>query len=1118
MENNIFREMKKEKIRLINEHTEYEKCNNLLKQTIQELIQSNEKLLLSLKYRFERLIRLNNQNYALNTNISEKTQQISKKAIKMSEISEIEKKSIEKSINRSELELNQIKTDLKVAQSSHFNIFSEISNLQKKKEKLIKEQRNLLNSIESLKTRNELNSSFSPFSKQFEQFQENVQSLMILRNEIFKIHKEKIDKDRESLLKKGNGHFYLEPSKLLEVLSISQTPILSSADPNEFLGRTITEIDSNIASSIRPSHQNKNNENENNNNIKNKSYDDFFKNFNLNSNQNEVNNHTLENDFDKRSPKTKRKVIKYQPNSAKEKSKKDTSNNNPKQKLSNNNSDDDNYDSELQSISFPDHQSDGSQENNHIPKTILKQENKTLTNSSKKETAANPASRKEISVSASSSKSILITDHSNPKQLPKLNIDSKSGNEKHVLISPINTDRKHENSSSILLSPINISMKDKAPASKNSLLNIFNNGKNINSTQNSPRPGGIFKPLLSQGSSLMSQTAPPTPHRTTKASMTLSANEKEENKKDKESPSKNKEAKNGDNNNGPPLQDSIKPMAGKLISFTPSTKTTENNNNNTTNEESNSQNKNKNTNNDGLLLQDTIKPVFTQLIDNSTNAKTAENNKNKNNDTNEDKEEEESNSQNKNTNNDGLPLQDTIKPVFTQLIDNSTNAKTAENNKNKNNEEANTKNNDDENCPLLNTIKSITNNLLNAGHGSQQEEANFALLTDRKSQTRQSFIAKSRLNSLGLQSADKNLVNLELKVTNLEQTSIDLEEELVKLNNALMEANPGSRSFRRTKRPLLIREINLNPVLIIERQSGPFDVRDESTQSEESAPDIAEIKNKILQNSMNQSHIVMIQQKHELTKLLESFKIELKVERMNNSRRQIELNDELKRLKIVDPLTYYKDLNIEPEEHVSDELAMKRETVYTKEKLEKRIVDMNSDNENLLCRINDLTFVTNELQKKLTLMSKEPKYNVRGLCDNLKNDRSVINEISRQTAFVGIETKHIENNIIKFNENYGSAVRNQLTETTDKMKKQLNAMKIKFNNLRAVKEKRSIVLSSENEMKSLRFQQQDILNIIDVTKMRISGTISKIGKQLRSITDFNIRVPTPPPFLNIQEE
>ena len=179
---------------------------------------------------------------------------------------------------------------------------------------------------------------------------------------------------------------------------------------------------------------------------------------------------------------------------------------------------------------------------------------------------------------------------------------------------------------------------------------------------------------------------------------------------------------------------------------------------------------------------------------------------------------------------------------------------------------------------------------------------------------------------------------------------------------------------------------------------------------------------------------------------------------------------------------------------------------------------MKHENENLSYRINDLTFVTNQLQKKLTLMSKEPKYNVRHLCDNLKSDRSVINEILRQTAFVDIETKHIENNIIKFNENYGQNVVNQLTETTDKMKKQLDSMKVRFNNLRAVKEKRSIVLSSENEMKSLRYQQQDILNLIDVTKMRISGTISKIGKQLRSISDFNIRVPTPPPSLNIQEE
>ena len=190
MENNIFREMKKEKIKLINEHTEYEKYNYLLKQTIQQLIQSNEKLLLGLKFRFEKLIRLINQDYVMNTTISDTIQQVSKKEIKISEISEIEKKSIEKSIDQTEKELNQIKADLKVAQSSDYNIFTEISDLQKKKEKLIKEQQELKNSIKSLKKLNESNPSLSPFKKQFEQVHENVESLMMLRNQIFKFHKD----------------------------------------------------------------------------------------------------------------------------------------------------------------------------------------------------------------------------------------------------------------------------------------------------------------------------------------------------------------------------------------------------------------------------------------------------------------------------------------------------------------------------------------------------------------------------------------------------------------------------------------------------------------------------------------------------------------------------------------------------------------------------------------------------------------------------------------------------------------------------------------------------------------------------------------------------------------
>lgn len=1037
MENNIFREMKKEKIKLIKEHAEYEKYNQLLKQTVQQLIQSNEKLLLSLKLRFDKFTQLNNQDFILNTSISDKIQQVNQKKIEMSEISEIEKKSIESSIYRSEKELNQIKADLKVAQSSDSNIFSEISDLQKKKESLLKEQKELKKSIEALQNQHNSDSSFSPFLRQYEQFHDNNESCMILKKQIFKIHQENCDKAKDSLHNK-NTKFYLQPSKLLKVLSISQTPNspLSSDDNNENSIKIFTEKENTAI----PSNHNKNNENQNNdqikdniktskNNAQTRYSDSDINDINLPSRKNETKNDQA-NEF---TVKNKRKVIKYQPSS---KASTDNSKLNYKSKGNNN---DTGYDSEMQSISFSDaqnyplnddKQNHSKKEISSKPASISKSTNNTSTNSIKIEGTNDSKPKNDYSLLPSKNGSVLTTnsEQTNQKSLPKLNIDlnSKNGNDKHILISPSNTGRKHDNSSK-MLSPINISSKDKASTNRNSLINMFNNNNNNNNNTgpSTPRLGGIFKPSLThQGSLITSQTTPSTPHKT-KPNKILSSNE-DTDIKNKLFRNNKEEAKENDNNKN-------------------------------------------NTNNDNGI----------DSRDNSAKTKNV-------------------NNKNINDNNNG-PLSTILNQHTSKLIQNDEVPIEKEQNE---------------------TVLVDNEEIVLEEEEEEVEIENTALFVDRKSQTKESFITQSKILAHSLHSLDQKLTtsNLELKITDLQQKSLDLETECFKINKKLMELNPGSRSFRRKNRPVLKYDLNINPLFLTDRNSGFYDVRNAETQSIEEIPDIQEIKNQIKRNSLNESQFMMNQHKQELMKLLSSFKIELKVEKMNASRKKVELNEELKRLKIVDPFLYYKELNIEPEEEVSEELNLRKETINTKDKLEKRIDEVKKENENLSFRINDLMFVTSELQKKLTLMSREPKFNVRGLCDNLKNDRSVINEISRQTTFVGIETKHIENNIIKFHENYGTKNINQLIETTDKMKKNLDSMKARFNTLRAVKEKRSITMTFESEMKNLRFQQQDILNIIDVTKMRISGVISKIGKQLRSISDFNIRVPTPPPFLNIQED
>ena len=84
-----------------------------------------------------------------------------------------------------------------------------------------------------------------------------------------------------------------------------------------------------------------------------------------------------------------------------------------------------------------------------------------------------------------------------------------------------------------------------------------------------------------------------------------------------------------------------------------------------------------------------------------------------------------------------------------------------------------------------------------------------------------------------------------------------------------------------------------------------------------------------------------------------------------------------------------------------------------------------------------------------------------------------------------------------------------MNQKVDNLYKYLTTLKTRFNNLRAVKEKRSYVMTCEEEMNSLQRQINIVLSEIDVYRMRINGTISKIEKQTRSIISQNIRNPKP---------
>lgn len=296
----------------------------------------------------------------------------------------------------------------------------------------------------------------------------------------------------------------------------------------------------------------------------------------------------------------------------------------------------------------------------------------------------------------------------------------------------------------------------------------------------------------------------------------------------------------------------------------------------------------------------------------------------------------------------------------------------------------------------------------------------------------------------------------------------------------------------------------------------------ETNDQETSTIPIAEIpllREQILENSAQApKQLLMTQQKNDLERILEQRRTELRVTEMSNERKGLDLKYLLNRLRIVDPFMYGEEVKQPPHVHVDDDILTKRDKKKMQQmKLIGRIKEALDNDVMLSNQIYDVQFVIKELQRKLLIMAKDPRSNVTYLCDQLKVHRAIINETTRQLSFATIEAEAVDKDIYRYNEMYSKATLGRMQDKNTNLYTHLTRLKTRFNNLRAVKGKRNVVLTSEDELFSLSTNIKGVIQELDVVRMRMNGVCSKIEKQIRSVKEQNIRLPEPFSFSEEEE-
>ena len=270
-----------------------------------------------------------------------------------------------------------------------------------------------------------------------------------------------------------------------------------------------------------------------------------------------------------------------------------------------------------------------------------------------------------------------------------------------------------------------------------------------------------------------------------------------------------------------------------------------------------------------------------------------------------------------------------------------------------------------------------------------------------------------------------------------------------------------------------------------------------------------EAKRQIAYNTNNtQKRFLRIQQKGEYEKSLVHLSTQLEIAKKRNKQKVAQkkaLIDEL--LRIVPDSAMRELLGLDIDD-VSRKLEHQRclaeEALQT---LDQKLEKAEAKYKSIISRIEDVKYVSNCMRKQIAAKMQPPAGTIRQMCGVLKGRRQQISVLEKRAAFNKIVADNFDRRLAKYEQQFSEDTLNELRANNDNLYAKLHGLKQKFNTLRAIREKRSIPLTNEEELSILQARITELNSELDVFRMRMNSVSSRVDKLVRLVQQADIPVP-----------
>ena len=345
------------------------------------------------------------------------------------------------------------------------------------------------------------------------------------------------------------------------------------------------------------------------------------------------------------------------------------------------------------------------------------------------------------------------------------------------------------------------------------------------------------------------------------------------------------------------------------------------------------------------------------------------------------------------------------------------------------------------------------------------------------------------------------------EISRLQNTSFDLDNEI----STIKEANKKREEDHLATLSRLKMQSSLDSIVVEPSPVKPKETVDAEVMTTE-MKDLETLKAEIEKKTEKASETFLKEQKTlDLKDTASKLELELNVIRLANERKTADLHSYLERLKAVNSAEFSTkpETKKEKKQYNEDEEKIKRRKERLKG-VDRILKQREKDLQVLERKVVDLQTINESINKEIKEKAKQPKMDIKAMCNNLKICRKQMKEYSRQAEFLRIENDALQEEILTLNMKYNESAEADLKDKTEKSAAALAKMKQKFYSIKGVSNS-SVPLCCEEELTWIQYKTKEISEAIGVIQMRAGTVATKIDKQQKMCKELKIPIPEAPP-------